>query len=444
MTLKYLKQLCKEQKGYQTPELNDIIYLHFKGFAKIENLEPYKGLKSLWLEGNGISKIENLGRHRVLTTEALTELKCLFMQQNCLSKLENLDLLVHLDTLNVANNLIKQIEGLERLEKLTTLTMHNNFLTSADDIRGVLACPSICVLDLGHNKLDDPQIVEVLEQMPKLAVLNLMGNPVISKITNYRKTIVSRCQSLNYLDDRPVFEKERLTTNAWAIGGLEGERAERERIHSEEKKRQQANFDAMRLLSEAGRKKRLEVYGEDQAPTFPQPLEKFRDDMLSKIEPSAQDSDLLQEAYDMQEGVAPPRRRNLIEEVDGSDADCTDEVPPLETPALIEEIEAPEETFTELRHEQHAAVDISMPPESPAKLFAFDRNLPALEPILEETETGSDSEAKYTTPPEQRRADLSLLDELVLNKHDSIEDMQEPLLERNDKQGFIAPAAKMQ
>lgn len=61
MTLAYLKQLCKEQKVYQTPELNDILYLHFKGFSKIENLDLYTGLKSLWLEGNGISKIENIG-----------------------------------------------------------------------------------------------------------------------------------------------------------------------------------------------------------------------------------------------------------------------------------------------------------------------------------------------------------------------------------------------
>jgi hypothetical protein len=31
MTLAYLKQLSKEQKGYMTPELNDVLYLHFKG-----------------------------------------------------------------------------------------------------------------------------------------------------------------------------------------------------------------------------------------------------------------------------------------------------------------------------------------------------------------------------------------------------------------------------
>ena len=44
-----------------------------------------------------------------------------------------------------------------------------------------------------------------------------MGNPVTSKIQSYRKTIVSQCKLLTYLDDRPVFEKERLTTNAWYI-----------------------------------------------------------------------------------------------------------------------------------------------------------------------------------------------------------------------------------
>jgi hypothetical protein len=70
-----------------------------------------------------------------------------------------------------------------------------------------------------------------------------MGNPVIKNIQNYRKTIVSRCQSLTYLDDRPVFEKERLLCNAWAVGGLDGERAERERIRNEEQMKQKANFE---------------------------------------------------------------------------------------------------------------------------------------------------------------------------------------------------------
>lgn len=41
MTPQWLAKHCKEQKMYKTPELNDKLYLHFKGFQAIENLEPY-------------------------------------------------------------------------------------------------------------------------------------------------------------------------------------------------------------------------------------------------------------------------------------------------------------------------------------------------------------------------------------------------------------------
>lgn len=60
-------------------------------------------------------------------------------------------------------------------------------LKNSDALDGLLGAPHISVIDLSHNNLEDPCIIDVLEKLPELSVLNLMGNPVIKKIKNYRK-----------------------------------------------------------------------------------------------------------------------------------------------------------------------------------------------------------------------------------------------------------------
>jgi len=97
-----------------------------------------------------------------------------------------------------------------------------------DDLRGLLECPSLTTVDLQNNKIDDPAVLdEVFCQMPQIKVLYLQGNPVTSKIKNYRKTMISKIPTLKYLDDRPVFDDDRRNAEAFARGGLEEEREER-------------------------------------------------------------------------------------------------------------------------------------------------------------------------------------------------------------------------
>lgn len=78
-----LRNLCKQNGLYTTPGINDKIYLHYKGFRRIENLEEYTGLKAIWLEGNGLGRIEGL-EHQVL-------LRSLFIQENLIEVIEGLD-----------------------------------------------------------------------------------------------------------------------------------------------------------------------------------------------------------------------------------------------------------------------------------------------------------------------------------------------------------------
>ena len=69
MTKEEIRQSCVENGGYETAELNDKLYLHFRGFKKIENLDAYTGCKAIWLDSNGLDTIEGLDK--------LTGIRCL-------------------------------------------------------------------------------------------------------------------------------------------------------------------------------------------------------------------------------------------------------------------------------------------------------------------------------------------------------------------------------
>ncbi len=59
------------------------------------------------------------------------------------------------------------------------------------------------------------QVLDTLKRLPELRCLYLKGNPVVSAIPQYRRTLVAALPGLTYLDDRPVFPMERRCAEAW-------------------------------------------------------------------------------------------------------------------------------------------------------------------------------------------------------------------------------------
>jgi len=252
MTKENLRKLCKHDGLYGMPSLNDKLYLHYKGFNKIQNLDEYTGLRALWLEGNGLSSIEGLNK--------LVDLRTLYLHENVIEVIQGLETLVELDCLNLSKNFIKKIENIGNLRKLSSLNLANNCLSGFESIEKILECPSLQALDFQHNKIDDPRVVELFRQLTDLRVLYLQGNPVVKQIPHYRKTLISKCPMLKYLDDRPVFDDERRRVDAWAaafeLGGIEmandAERAEIKKIRQEKDEADDRNMAAFAKMMQDG------------------------------------------------------------------------------------------------------------------------------------------------------------------------------------------------
>jgi dynein assembly factor 1, axonemal len=264
MTAKTLRQLCLQNGLYGTPGINDKLYLHYKGFSRIQCLDNYTGVKVLWLEGNGIAKIEGLS--------TLTELRTLFLHENMIEVIEGLDACAHLDLLNLANNFVARIDGLTSCLDLTSLNMAHNRLSSREDIAHILHLPKLQTLDLQHNKINDVAALDVLADMPDLRVLYLMGNPIVKSIPHYRKTVVGRLRNLRYLDERPVFPEERRRVDKWyaaylekgADAAAEAERAELLLIRQEKDAADESNFRAFEELMRQGKETRQRLEKEKE------------------------------------------------------------------------------------------------------------------------------------------------------------------------------------
>ena len=216
-------------------------------------MDKYTAVKVLYLESNGLKKIENL--------EPCVELRCLYLQQNLISTVENISHLKNLVTLDLSNNCIQTLSNLRELKGLQTLNASKNAMTTNEDIAELSHCPVLNNVDLSGCKLDCPEgFVDVFKPMVKLNALKVTGNPVISKLRSFRKTMITQLPQLAYLD-RPIFEAESVGAKAWAEGGAEAEVLAKENYKNkkhEEDRRQMNEFRAWQKKVRARKLKEIE------------------------------------------------------------------------------------------------------------------------------------------------------------------------------------------
>ena len=230
ITENFCKKLCHYNGGYESPELNVNLYLHFQGFRKIQNLDSFKNLQVLYLENNSINKIEGLDK--------LTCLTCLYLQNNYIKEIEGLDNNTKLSILNLSNNKIKTIKNMGKLQKLENFYISKNELSTIQDLNNLLELESLSLLDIQNNNFSEnsTELLHFLNKLSKLKVLYLKGNEVCRSIPNYRRTIIIKLTNLTYLDDKPIKGEDRVGAVAYLKGGYEAEKEARLKYREENDK----------------------------------------------------------------------------------------------------------------------------------------------------------------------------------------------------------------
>lgn len=228
--------------------------MHYKGFKKIEALEAYTNVRSLWLESNGITEISGLDHLK-------DKLYMLYLQQNAIDKIENLTDFSKLVCVNLSHNKITEVSGFDGCTSLKNIDLSHNLIRSILNCEHLKTLPALTSLDLRENLIEDhDEVIPFFKEMPELIALYLKGCPAARKISNYRKNMTIAIPALAYLDERPIFDYERLLADAFGRGGKEEEERVRVEWAAKQKKATTDSTEFGKKLSEEGKARRKEAF----------------------------------------------------------------------------------------------------------------------------------------------------------------------------------------
>ena len=156
------------EKAYnEDPTTVKTIEMFLFNFSKIQSLDAFTGLTSLFICQQAIPEIEGL--------DALVHLETLWLIETNISKIKGLDNLVNLKKLYLYSNRIKSIENIAHLWQLHTLWLMDNEIA---EISGLERLEQLTHLNIAQNKIRE--IGSSLDSNTNLVELNLAGNELWS------------------------------------------------------------------------------------------------------------------------------------------------------------------------------------------------------------------------------------------------------------------------
>nr|VZI43627.1 unnamed protein product [Spirometra erinaceieuropaei] len=131
----------------------------------------------------------------------------LSLSTNCIEKISNLNALKKLRILSLARNNIKQLSGIEVLgETLEELWISYN---NVEKLKGINALKKLTVLYMANNKVKDWGEFLKLNELPLLADLVFVGNPLAEhNAETFRDEACRKLPKVKKLDGIPFVREE--------------------------------------------------------------------------------------------------------------------------------------------------------------------------------------------------------------------------------------------
>ena len=184
-----------DKVAQEEPESVKQIEMFLFNFSKIQSLDIFTGLTSLFICQQAIYEIECL--------DALRHLESLWICETNISRIKGLDNNIKLERLFLYSNKIRKLENLQHLTLIQTLWLQDNEISEIENLDSLC---NLKQLSLARNKIHE--IGSSLDSCTNLSELNLAGNELWSfkDLLNITRSTSLRKLAFNDPDwgDNPV------------------------------------------------------------------------------------------------------------------------------------------------------------------------------------------------------------------------------------------------